>query len=322
MRALRQFERVAEQHRRAAVREYKIQEKQQAIADAARAVRQFEEYTHTLVSIHTTALTPVDWPQLLATPEPSTPIRASKNEEVAVCKQTAYSPSLFARLLHLEGIKRRALEKKVTDARERDEIIYRKQKAKYEEELTEWVETQEMAKGVLAKDPEAYKQVLDYFGPFAELAEFGTRITLNLRPESAQIEIFAASIDVVPENILSQTTTGKLSKKSMPAGRRHALYQDFVCSCALRIGRDVLACLPLPLVVVNVSSKLLDTSTGISAESPILSVAITPGKLRDLDFNHLDPSDSMTNFPFRMKFGKTTGFSPVERLDPAGLLFT
>jgi len=322
MRALRQLERVAEQRRRTAVKQYNIQQKQQAIASAALAVREFEEYIHTLVTVHTTAMPPVDWPELMAAPEPESPDRSHKHEELAVSKQTAYAPSFFDRLLHLERLKRRALDKQVAQARNRDSVIYEKQKARYDEELAEWVETQEMAKGVLAKAPTAYKRVLDFFSPFEELAGLGTRMTLDLRSDFAQIELFANSVDVVPENALTQTSTGKLSKKAMPTGRRHGLYKDFVCSCALRIGRDVLACLPLPLVVINVSSNLLDTATGITSECPILSVAITTDRLRGLDFDHLDPSDAMTNFPYRMKFAKTTGFSRVERIDPATLLLT
>ena len=322
MRALRQLERAAEQRRRAAVKQYNIQQKQQAIASAAQAVRQFEEYVNTLVTVHTVSMPPVDWPVLMAAPEPESPDWSHKYEELAVSKQTAYAPSFFDRLLHLERLKRRALDKQVAQARNRDSVIYEKQKAQYDGELAEWVETQEMAKGVLAKAPAAYKRVLDFFSPFEELAGLGIQITLDLHPDFAQIELFANSVDVVPENTLTQTSTGKLSKKAMSAGRRHGIYQDFVCSCTLRAGRDVLACLPLPLVVINVSSNLLDTATGITSESPILSVAITTDRLRGLDFDHLDPSDAMTNFPYRMKFAKTTGFSRVERIDPATLLLT
>jgi hypothetical protein len=74
------------------------------------------------------------------------------------------------------------------------------------------------------------------------------------------------------------------------------------------------------LVVVNAVSDVLDTVTGVTAQRPILSVAFSPKKLAQLNFEALDPSDSMSNFPHRMKFGKTTGFSPVERIDTTGMV--
>lgn len=37
----------------------------------------------------------------------------------------------------------------------------------------------------------------------------------------------------------------KLSVKAMPKGRFHEVYQDYACGCCLRIGREVLALLPV-----------------------------------------------------------------------------
>jgi hypothetical protein len=60
---------------------------------------------------------------------------------------------------------------------------------------------------------------------------------------------------------------------------------------------------------------MLDTSTGRMIDQCILSVAILPETLDELNLETIDPSDSMKNFTHNMKFSKTTGFQPVQKID-------
>jgi hypothetical protein len=46
----------------------------------------------------------------------------------------------------------------------------------------------------------------------------------------------------------------------------------------------------------------------------ILAVHFTRGTLARLNFAAIDPSESLKNFPHRMKFKKTTGFDPVDEM--------
>ena len=98
----------------------------------------------------------------------------------------------------------------------------------------------------------------------------------------------------------------------MAAGKYWALYQDHVCSCALRIARETLAVLPVSRVLVNVRATRLDSSTGHPGVVTLLGVNIVREILGRLNLATIDPSDSMKNFPHRMKFKKTAGFEPVE----------
>jgi hypothetical protein len=82
----------------------------------------------------------------------------------------------------------------------------------------------------------------------------------------------------------------------------------------LRVGRELLALLPVPVVVVNAVADVLNSSTGNIESHTILSVAMSGDVLAGMNFKALDPSDSMKNFKHNMTFSKTGGFSPVEKL--------
>lgn len=113
--------------------------------------------------------------------------------------------------------------------------------------------------------------------------------------------------------------SGKLSVKQMPKGKFYELYQDHICSCVLRIARELFALLPIEMVLVNCLGNLLSSQTGYMEEKSILSVAIPRKTLEGLNFEMLDPSDSMSNFIHRMAFKRTTGFGGVESLKVSDL---
>lgn len=100
----------------------------------------------------------------------------------------------------------------------------------------------------------------------------------------------------------------------MPKTTYFDIYQDYVCSCAIRIARDMFAILPFEQVIVNAMDELLDTSTGRVNSVPILSVKFDKEKLNYLNFETIDCSDSMSNFVHNMNFKKTQGFKPVEKV--------
>jgi len=97
------------------------------------------------------------------------------------------------------------------------------------------------------------------------------------------------------------------------------LYQDYVCSVALRVAGELLALLPFQTVVVTATDKLLNSTTGHIEEQPILSVAIPRSTLDDLNLGLIDPSDSMQNFIHNMNFKKTKGFTAIEMVDESAI---
>jgi hypothetical protein len=123
------------------------------------------------------------------------------------------------------------------------------------------------------------------------------------------------SLEIVPDYVLTTTATGKLSNKKMTVSRFNELYQDYVCSAAIRVARETFALLPIDCVYVNAIADLLDASTGRIKPQAILSCKFIGENLDRLHFERIDCSDAMRNFVHRMSFSKNSGFAAVEVLE-------
>lgn len=175
-----------------------------------------------------------------------------------------------------------------------------------------------LALRVLLGDLTGYIEALKVFSPLSSIQRLGT--TVEVQIEHRGLAICQLSVNdrgVIPKDVKTLTATGKVSTRTMAKGRYHELYQDHVCSCVLRVGREMLALLPLETVIVTALVNTLDSTAGNEALIPVLSVAITRSKLRELDFERLDPSESMSNFLHRgdVLVSRRTGeFKAIEPL--------
>ena len=178
---------------------------------------------------------------------------------------------------------------------------------------------QSMAKGVLGGDPAAYLEAIREADPFTDIMALGEQIALKSEASwYVEATLSAHAEEVIPSESKALLKNGKLSVKTTPIGQFHELYQDHICSCALRIGRELLTLLPpLQFVFVHVETPLLNTATGHLEATTVLSVALSRKTMSGLNFEMVDPSDSMRNFVHRMEFKKTRGFCPCERLRPS-----
>ena len=168
---------------------------------------------------------------------------------------------------------------------------------------------------MLAKEPAAYRDAMELFNPFAEVTALGTHLNFDFHSGRIIVTLLVNTEEVIPKQALSLTSTGKLSQKDMAISKFHELYQDHVCSCLLRVARETLALLPVEYVLVNVVSDLLDPSTGRITPQVLVSATVFPETLTRLNFETLDPSDSMRNFKHNMSFTKTGGFKPVKPVE-------
>ncbi len=75
-----------------------------------------------------------------------------------------------------------------------------------------------------------------------------------------------------------------------------------------------MALLPVDTVVVYAVDSFLNTATGHTEDVTVLSVAFDRNTLSRLNFQLVDPSDALQNFRYNMKFLKTSGLKPVERI--------
>lgn len=213
--------------------------------------------------------------------------------------------------------KRADLAAAVEAARAQDEAAFQAATSDYAQARQDWEETVRLARGVVAGEANAYVEAFKKLNTMVDVSALGSRISLSTsggKLASATIDV--RSETVVPKQAKGLLQSGKLSSKPMPKGRFYEIYQDYVCGSVLRVAGELLALLPLDMVIVTAVDKVLDTSTGKLAEQPILSVAAPRETLDELRIEYVDPSDALSNFLHRMNFRKTTGFSPVTAIRP------
>ena len=313
-RTARHIERDQQRRARLAAQQYKQLQKQQAILDAAQAVREYEEYVSVLKTIHCDCSEAVDWTAMQQENPPSPPVATDERARIAQHKFDTYQPSFLDKLFKLGPGKIKRLEEAVGKARQQDEQAYSDKQADYQKQYEDWQERQEVARLVLAKDSDVYGQVIDAFAPFESIAQLGSRMEFTYTSDHIEVDLHVNSSNVIPDFTVSQLASGKLSRKALSASKFNELYQDYVCSCLLRIAREVQAHLPVSQVVVHAIGESLNTATGRVEKPIIVSAAMPRATLEHINFAAIDPSDSMRNFNHTMKFTKTAGFLPVERI--------
>lgn len=285
----------------------KINEAQRAQHEAA----MFENYLEVIVSLHKDTSEAFDWPHIAAAPPPQP---RNTNEQGATTALNAYKPGFLDRAIGADKKERARLEQAVLAAREQD-------RAGHALEYARWEWYHRVAQGVLAGDHEAYRTVLEQLDPFEELEELGAAVNVGGKQAwYAEAHTTVRNAEIVPEEELKILASGKLTKKDMPKAKYWALYQDHVCSAALRVGRELFALLPIRVAFVHVAAAGVDSATGHHATVPILSTMFEREPFLKLNFDRIDPSDAVGKLTHRMSFKKTAGFSPIEALVPGNVI--
>lgn len=268
------------------------------------SLTELERYNETidrLRSLHINCDECIDWEKILASKEPFTPGGIGPKEARALEELRGYNPSFLEKILY--GDRRKELEKAVEQARKEDIEDYEK-----------WEMLHILAGQVLAGDIDAYLNVIYEMNPLNDLLEYGGDFEFGTdNPDAMEVE-FTVNTAVVPTYSLNVTKNGKISRKELSKSAYFELVKDYVSSCTIRIARDIFALLPVKRVYVHVVEKRLDTQTGHFADVTVLSVLFEREILERLNFELIDPSDALNNFKHNMKFLKTAGFKPVDRI--------
>lgn len=216
--------------------------------------------------------------------------------------------TLKDRLNELENSRARLLEENLKEQQEAHEQ-YLKDKEEYQKMM-------DIVNGVLNKNPQSYTYALNFFNPFEDLQEYGSDISFDVKSEKVSVDFYVHSEDVIPNTTKKLLRKGiEVKEDQLPPSRFNEIYQDYVCSCILKIAKETFQLLPTVNVVqVNAKGSLMNSATGNFEEQTIVSVNINRPKLDELNFDLLDPSDSMSNFEHKMDFKKNEGFKPVEDL--------
>lgn len=312
----RKSERNAHRRQRDLERQRNEYARMEAVEQAAYEVEVYENHLDVLLSMHKECGENINWAQMLSKPEPQAPQKTELLEQAATRAFQNYRPNFWSRIFKLEARQRATLVSKIEFAKTQDANLHQTQLNEWQANHSDWSQERDLAKRVLDGDRQAKLEAIEAFEPFAEISHLGSAIQV-VAYESGVFEcrLSVHGSHVIPSEIKSLLKSGKLSTKAMPTGRFNELHQDYVCSCALRAAREMLAILPDDIVIVTAVDNVLNGSTGHLEELPILSVAFSRSTVAALNLEAVDPSDAMKNFVHNMSFKKNTGFLPVAAVD-------
>jgi hypothetical protein len=262
---------------------------------------------NSLLSVHHQVSDPIDWLDLALALPPHEPAVYSINSLRKILSDFTTLASGEHLQLELQKMK---------DA---DDNEYRTRFTEFQKNANEWFTLKNLASRMLQGDTAAYGEALRLFQPFRELSDLGSEVKF-LANDSKKVScsLLINGLDIIPNEVKTLTTTGKISVKPMRKSIFHDIYQDFACGCCLRIGREIMALLPVEYVLTQIEVTTKDTSSGNPTIIPILSVLLDRKTMSSLNYSQLDPSDSMQNFVARgdVKISKKTGtFSPITPLN-------
>lgn len=309
----RRSERETRKRHKELERRIKERAKLSALEQARLDVEAHENALEVLLSVHKEQSAPIEWAKFATALPPHQPVRSGRHEFAAVLRHGV------AEMENAAESGNAAAEQ----ARVRDEREYQAGRESYEGELAEWERMRALAKRVLSGEAGAYSEAISEFSSLGEMAHLGSSIHITVRsPKLMECVLTVNGREAIPAEVRSLTAAGKLSVKAMPKPRFHEIYQDYVCGCVLRLAREVLALLPVDQVLVTASVNGTDARTGQVADVPVLSAAMSREVVERLDFERLDPSDSMENFSHRgdVKASRKGGeFVAIVPLTPADL---
>jgi hypothetical protein len=311
LREFRAAQKREEREARNRLRELERQRKEQAKLSAAEQARlqveMHENQIDVLLSVHKERGPSWDWPQVAAFLPPPEPKRWGTSE------LSSQVSALLRPTPH---------EANHTSARNLDDSVFQDSRLAFEKEVEHSVRLKELAQRILLGDPKAYTEALSEFSPLTELSDLGSSIRFVVHsPSLIEATLFINEREVIPPELKTLTASGKLSVKAMPKARFHEIYQDHICSCVLRIAREVFALLPAKTVIVTAMAEIVDRATGMIDTKPVLSVAMPNHRINLLNFSGLDPSDAIETFLHRgdaktsRKSGQFTSISPLTPAD-------
>ncbi|MBP3858006.1 MAG: DUF4236 domain-containing protein [Ruminiclostridium sp.] len=281
----------------------KAEQKADELRENTLKAEEAANYIDVIKSVHKECENDVDWSAVLESPPPFVKGQPGPREQDAQKALDNYKPGLAGKLFG-DAKAREKLETELADAKKADEA-----------EFADWQASYKFAQRVIDGDIDAYLEVIEESNPFEDLVEYGSGFEFGTDdPSVMETEFRVKADEVVPKTAVTVLKSGKLSEKELSKTAYYDLVQDYVCSCAVRIAREIFALLPVGGVIVHAVDNVLDTSTGNDEEVTILSVLFERERFDSTNFDRIDPSDFVNSFTCNMKFTKTTGFKPVRRL--------
>lgn len=305
----RRAEREAQRRQRELERRAKEQAKLSEMEQARLEVETYDNQIDILSSIHKEQGKSWDWVGVLASLPPSIPQRDSFNELRVMQTVAVWAAERKAEAGVL-----------VERARSEDVGVFQEALERHSEEIAEWSRLRALARRIVDGDPKAYTEALGEFSAFNEISDLGSSIHVTVHsPKFLECVVSVNGKQAIPTEDKTLTSTAKLSVKPMPKGRFQEIYADYICGCALRVAREVLALLPANTLLITASADSVDPKTGQQTEKPVLSVVMSRLVMSRLDFDRLDPSDAVESFQHRANFKGSRKSESFEAIIPLTL---
>ncbi len=312
----RDIERSAVRQQRETERQQKAAERMEAIEQAAYEVEQYNNQIESLLLVHTKCKEEQNWAQTKKRKPPIKPQYSDETERTAQAKLDTYKPGFFDRIFKREDKVRSNLAKAVEVAKSEDKEQHELSVDKYKTDLANHKESKKLAEEVLAGKAKVYLLAIKKYETFKDIEEFGILEFQADKPNFMEATLNIKSEQIIPREIKTQLKSGKLSIKEMPKTKFNELYLSHVCSCLLRVARELFALLPIEWVFVHAQKEMVNPQNGHMEQQIVLSSAIPRPSFKKLNFKALDCEAALNNFIHNMKFNKTKGFTPVEALKP------
>lgn len=273
--------------------------------DPLQEVTNFNGFLEYITSFHKECDYEYDWESISKEPAPFNIGEKGPNELAALEKLDNHNPNILGKVFKVLDSKRREeLEKEVEKAIEEDKKLYQS-----------WENQRKVSQSILQKDPKAYMTLLKDIQFCNELAGFIDSCKFQAYDGDTVVIGCNINIDnVIPTHYKTLTKTGKLSIRKYNKTDYYAVVKGYVSGLTLRIARNIFGLLPIKTVIMNIQMNVLDTQVGKVDNITILSVKIDKTTLKELNFDLIDPFDALNNFERNVRFLKTRGFQPVEKL--------
>lgn len=315
----RAMNRAAVRNQRALEKQQKMIAKMQEADRSSYEVQVYQNHIDLLLSVHKECGEFYDWAEIEHSEPPAKPAHLSPHEDAARLNLSSIKIGLSDKFLGRGDAKKKQLLDAVEDAKKIDEKEYQDALTSYQNEYDEWQIAKELSTKILAGDMAAYIEAIKKVDPISDIKGLGSSYNINVDSKTMlTATLYVNGNDAIPTEIKTLTKSGKVSIKPMPKNRFYEIYQDYVCGCSLRVARELFALLPIDMVTVNAIGSLLNKQTGHLEDMPVLSVAIPRKTFDMLNFENLDPSDSLNNFVHNMDFKKGKGFGPIKIIDSPG----
>ena len=174
------------------------------------------------------------------------------------------------------------------------EILIADKPQAYCDNVEFWHYCHERAYQVLNGDIDTYLEVIRDVNPLDDLLDYGFGFECGTDHSNMMVVEFTVKEDEILPH-----------RNNMLKTKYHDLLQDYICSCTIRVARDIFALLPVSFVIVH---AVFDNHT-------VLSVKFDRRVFLKMKFQGADASDLLRKFKNNMIFNRESGFSPVQQIE-------